>query len=212
MFWVLYATQGIYAQDSLGVSKPKPVSVEDFVGNRRQCLQLMVHKTFEERKHLGLLSISAYAADYDNDKTKSEYLNTTLLYHRLCKGFGLHAGATFTSHEGWKPFVGLQYMLQRKAFSLIYLPSYYFLHSNKVSHIAVIEYKPTIHGRWAIYTRAQLHYSYDLEHKDHFRSYVYSRLGVSYGNVSFGLAHNLDRYGAAKNTKNNFGGFVKLNL
>ena len=212
MFWVLFAAQGIDAQDSLGVSKPKLVTVEDFVGNRRQYFQLMVHKTFAGRKRLGLLSISAYAADYHNDNSKSEYLNTTLLYHRLYKGFGLHAGATFTSHKGWKPFVGLQYMMQRKSFSLIYQPSYYFLHTYKVAHIAVIEYKPAIHARWAIYTYAQLHYSYDLEQKEHFRSYVYSRLGVSYGNVSFGLAHNLDRYGAAKNTENNYGGFVKLNL
>jgi hypothetical protein len=212
LFVAVFSTQNLHAQDSTANFKPKTVSAEEMVGNKRQFLQLMVNKVFVEKKKIGLLSISSYAADYKDNLSNNEFQNTTLIYHHLFKGISINSGASFTSVEGLKNFVGLQYMYQSKTFSLIYMPSYYFINSHKISNFALIEYKPVINENWAVYSRLQLHYNHDLENGNHFRSYAYNRLGLTYKYFSFGLAHNYDRYGATKNTKNNYGVFLKLSL
>jgi hypothetical protein len=209
---VFLGVQHLYAQDSISVFKPKPISAEEFIGDKRQFFQIVVNKLFVEKKKIGLLSISSYAADYKDNLTNNEFQNTTLIYHPLFKGIGINSGTSFTSLEGMKNFVGLQYIYQSKGFSLIYMPSYYFTNTHKISNLALIEYKPEISANWSLYTRLQLHYNYDVENGNHFRSYVYSRLGLSYKYFSFGLAHNYDRYGADKNTKNNYGVFLTLTL
>ena len=207
-----FSTQNLHAQDSIVNFKPKTVFVEEMIGDKRQFLQLMVNNVFVEKKKIGLLSISSYAADYKDNLGNNEFQNTSLIYHHLFKGISINSGASFTSVEGLKNFVGLHYMYQSKTLSLIYMPSYYFINSHKISNFALIEYKPFINENWSVYSRLQLHYNYDLKNESHFRSYAYSRLGLTYKYFSFGLAHNFDRYGANKNTKNNYGVFLKLTL
>lgn len=209
---VFLSIQNLYAQDSLNTYAVKPIAVENFIGHERQFYQGMVNKIFVEKKKIGLLSISSYSADNKNKQSNNEYLNTTLIYHHIFKGISINSGGTFTSFEGLKPFIGLQYMYQSKSVSLIYMPGYYFRHTPKIANLAFIEYKPLINSKWSVYSRLQLHYNFDLANGNHFRSYVYSRLGLSYKSFSFGLAHNFDAYGAEKNTKNNYGIFWKINI
>lgn len=207
-----FSTQNLHAQDSIVNFKPKTVFVEEMIGDKRQFLQLMVNKVFLENRKIGLLSISSYAADYKDNLGNNEFQNTSLIYHHLFKGISINSGASFTSVEGLKNFVGLHYMYQSKTLSLIYMPSYYFINNHKISNFALIEYKPSLNENWSVYSRLQFHYNHDLENGNHFRSYAYSRLGLTYKYFSFGLAHNFDRYGANKNTKNNYGVFLKLTL
>lgn len=206
------STQTLHAQDSTAIFKPKTVSAEEMIGDKRQFFQLLVNKVFVEKKKIGMLSISSYAAEYKDNIGNNEFQNTTLIYHHLFKGISINSGAGFTSVEGLKNFVGLQYMYQSKKLSLIYMPNYYFINSHKISNFALIEYKPAINKNWSVYSRLQLHYNHDLENGNHFRSYAYSRLGLTYKYFSFGLAHNFDRYGADKNNKTNYGIFLKLDL
>jgi hypothetical protein len=200
------------AQDSIPAIREKVLSVEEFIGHERQYLQVTANKIFSEKKKVGLLSITSYAADYKSDLSKNEFQNSTLIYHTLYKGIGINSGVTFTSIEGMKNFVGLQYMFQHSTFSLIYLPSFYFTEGRKLANTALLEFKPRIKNNWSVYTRVQAHYNRDLAHKTHFRSYVYSRAGFTYKYFSFGLAHNFDQYGAEKKTKNNYGIFLSLAL
>jgi hypothetical protein len=207
-----FSTHNLHAQDPIVNFKPKTVFVEEMIGDKRQFLQLMVNKVFVEKKKIGLLSISSYAADYKDNLSNNEFQITSLIYHHLFKGISINSGASFTSVEGLKNFVGLQYMYQSKTLSLIYMPIYYFINSHKISNFALIEYKPVIKENWSVYSRIQLHYNHNFENGNHFRSYAYSRLGLTHKYISFGLAHNYDRYGVNKNTKNNYGIFLKLNL
>jgi hypothetical protein len=205
-------TKHLDAQDTPKVIYHKPIAVEEFIGNHRQFFQIMVNKSFTEKNGTGLLSIFSYAADYQDKLCNNEYMSTTLVYHRLFSGISINSGVTFTSIDGLKNFIGLQYIYQNKTMSLIYIPGYYFINASKISNLALAEYKPSINDKWSFYTRLQMHYNHDLENGNHFRSYAYSRLGLTYKYFSFGLAHNIDRYGANKNTKNNYGVFLKLTL
>ncbi len=207
-----FSTQNLHAQDSIVNFNPKTVYVEEMIGDKRQFLQVMVNKVFVEKKKIGLLSISSYAADYKDNPGNNEFQNTSLIYHHLFKGISINSGASFTSIEGLENFVGLQYMYQRKTLSIIYMPSYYFSRSQKISNFALLEYKPSFKKNWSVYSRLQLHYNHDLDNGNHFRSYVYSRLGLTYKYFGFGLAYNYDSYGANKNAKNNYGVFLKIDL
>ena len=212
LFTVVFSIQYLHAQDTAQTFTSKTVSMEEMVGDQRQFLQIIVNKLFVEKKKIGLLSISSYAADYKDNLNNNEFQNTTLIYHHLFKGISINSGASFKSAEGMNNFVGLQYIHQSNTLSLIYLPSYYFIKSHKISNTAIIEYRPAINKNWSLYTRLQLHYNHDLENGNHYRSYAYSRLGLTYKYFSFGLAHNFDRYSADKNIKNNYGIFLKLSL
>lgn len=198
------------AQDTLHCKKS--LSVEEFIGHERQFLQVIGNKVFSEKKKVGLLTLTSYAADYESDLSQNEFQNSTLIYHNLYKGIGINSGVSFTSIEGMRNFIGLQYMYQSPVFTFIYLPSYFFTANQKWANTAIIEFKPKMKGNWAVYTRVQAHYNTDLTHKNHFRSYIYSRAGFSYKYFSFGLGHNFDRYGAEKKMKNNYGIFLSLSL
>lgn len=200
----------LLAQDTLHVFTPKTIAAEELIGNKRLYFQLMVNKRFGEKKKTGLLSLSAYAADYENHPVNGEFQHTTLLFHHLYKGISVHSGTSYTVVEGLTNFVGFQYMIQRPNFSFLYLPDYYL--KNKLANTAIIEYRPALTKKWALYTRIQIHYTQNLNTGTHFRSYAYSRLGLTYTCFSFGLAHNFDRYGTNVLTKNNYGIFLKLTL
>lgn len=204
--------QNLHAQEQQTNLMPLTFSVEEMVGDNRQFLQVMVNKVFVEKKKIGLLSISSYAAGYNENLSNNEYLNTTMVYHHLYKGIGINSGSTYTSAEGLKNFMGLQYFFQNKTLSVIYMPSYYFINSNKISNFAIVEYKPKMKKNWSLYARIQLNYNYDFENGKHFRSYSYNRLGLSYKNLSFGMASNFDRYLSTKIRKNNHGIFLRLTL
>jgi len=186
--------------------------VEEMVGDKRQFLQLLVNKVFIENKKIGLLSISSYAASYKENSGINEFQNITLIYHHLIRGININSGTSFTSADRLEIFMGLQYMYKNKVLSLIFMPAYYFINSHKISNFALIELKPSINENWSVYLSLQLHYNHDLENGNHFRSFVYSRLGLTYKYFSFGLAYNFVRYGAGKNTIYNYGVFLKLTL
>lgn len=209
---VLAVATPLQAQDTLKTAAPKTVAVEELLGDQRQFLQLTVNKVFGEQKRLGLLSVTAYAADYDDRLEQNEFLNTTLLYHRVSKWLAINSGVAFTSVDGMKNFAGLQLMCQSKVFSLLYLPSYFFLHSHRLANTAMLTYTPEINKNWSVYTHLQLHYNHDFKTGHHFRSYAYGRLGLTRNYFSFGLGYNFDQYGASKKTMNNVGVFLKLSM
>lgn len=207
-----YSLPKLQAQQSVADVRPKSVSVEEMIGGKRQFLQLLVNKVLPEKKRIGMLSLTAYATDYRGITVNTEFQNTTLIYHHLFKGISINSGSNFTSVEGLTNFVGLQYIYQDKKWLVIYIPSYYFINSHKVSNLALLEYTPEINKNWSVYSRVQVLYNHDLESGTHFRSYVYSRLGLTYRYFSFGLAHNIDRYASNKGAKNNYGVFLKFSL
>lgn len=206
------STENSYAQDSTASFMPQSISVEEMVGNKQQYFQILVNKVYVEEKKIGMLSISSYAANEKFAPGENEFQNTTLIYHHIFSGVSINSGTSFTSAEGLYNFVGLQYLYQSKSFSVIYMPGYYFINIHKISNLALLEFMPDLDENWSVYSRLQLHYNHNLENGKHFRSYVYSRLGLTYKYFSFGLAYNYDSYSADKNIKNNYGIFLKWNL
>ena len=208
---VVSLNNNIYSQDSLEFSKPPPIPIENLIGHNRQYFQMIVNRIFQEKKQVGLLNMSSYAADYNNDIANNEFLTTTAIYHKIHKGISVNSGSTFNSKDGLKSFFGLQYMYTNKNVLIIYLPNY-ILDAHIVSNLALLEYKPKLNSKWSAYTRLQANYNYDFLNNNHHRSIIYSRLGLTYNRISFGIGANLDWYGSNKTFKENYGIFLKLNL
>lgn len=203
----------VKAQQKTDTTKLKPpVIVEILAGNNRLFSQIIVNKPITENKKVAILNISSFAADYQNDVSKNEYLNTAILYYKFTNRLSINAGVSFNTAEGLKPMVGLQYIYSNKNISIVYLATYYYSHYHKIFNLLFIEYKPKIKNNWAIYSRLQANYQYDIENKNHFRSYLYLRLGATYKNITVGAGANLDRYGAQKAFKENYGAFINLKL
>lgn len=78
--------------------------------------------------------------------------------------------------------------------------------------LALVEYKPEINEKLNLYTIVQGLYTHNLGYDYHSRSYVMLRAGLTYKDITFGAAANFDWYGPMKINKNNFGGFVAVNL
>ncbi len=201
------------AQDTIKFNKPKsPIPAELLAGNNRLYYQLIFNRKITKNNKVGLLNISSLAADYKNDISKNEYLTTNVLYYEIYKGFSVHTGASFNTVEGIKPCIGLQYFYANKSFLLLYLPTYFYLHDQKIANLVILEYKPRLNKNWSIYTRLQASYAHNTEKNSHTRSYVYARLGLTYSNYTFGIGTNSDWYGPKKSFKNNDGFFLRVTI
>jgi hypothetical protein len=203
----------VMAQDSLNTIKPKfSVPVEVLTGNNRLYFQLLIKKDFALNNKLGFFNLSSFAADYQNDISKNDALTSSALYYHIYKGFSINSGVAFSSSSGLKPFIGLQYIYAKPTFLLIYLPSFFYTNDNKVSNLAIVEYRPKIKGKWLAYSRIQGNFTFNTDENNHSRSYVYGRLGLTYSNFTFGVGSNLDWYGSMKKFRENYGIFFKINL
>jgi len=210
---IILFSLNIKAQDSLQfISKKPPIPIEFMVGNNRLFYQLITNKKIVEKSKIGLFSVNSFIAENNNEINKNEYLSTNVVYYEIMKQIGINTGATFSSKEGLKPFIGLQYIYSNKNFMIIYLPSFYFTNSNKIDQLLLVEYKPNLNKKWSIYSRLQMKFAYQTENNHHFRSYLFTRLGLSYSNITFGIGNNTDWYGEAKIWKENDGFFIKINL
>lgn len=213
VFIIILFSLNLKAQDSLQfISKKLPIPLEFMFGNNRLFHQRIMIRKISDNNKVGIFSANTFLADNNNEIAKNEFLTTTAIYFDIFKGIGINTGATFNSKEGIKPFIGLQYIYSNKTFFIIYLSSFYFTNSNKIDQLLLVEYKPKLNKRWSIYSRLQMKFAYQTENYHHFRSYLFTRLGLSYSNFTFGIGNNTDWYGEAKIWKENDGFFIKINL
>ena len=196
------------AQDSIPHHFTPPIAVEMLFGNDRLAFQMIVHKKLQENSRFGFFSISSFAVDYRNDRTKNEYTTLVLLNYEIVKGFGISSGAAVNSNWGFRPYAGFQYIFANKTVLVIAEPGFYLTESHNFKTLAIIEFKPKIKKNWSLYCRLQGLYSQNLQTNHHERSYVYARLGVKYNNFGFGLGSNIDWHGSDKELKQNYGLFL----
>jgi len=170
---------------------------------------MVLNKSFSQKSKFGFLSVSTFAVDYKNDKAENDYMTPAFLSYKLGGGFGLTSGVAVNSNWGFRPFTGLQYVFANRKILALIVPGFYLKESHNFETLALIEFKPKFNNEWALYSRLQVLVSQNMEYDNHDRSYVYGRLGVSYKSVGFGLGTNLDWYGPAKISKENYGIFVR---
>lgn len=210
MSWSLYAQEG--TEKAVAATPPNPpVNMEAVMGTNGMAYQLMVNKKLKSAPKFGFFSITSVLSDwkkgpYDGIMTQG------LLTYRVLKGLDVVGGFHYANVTGARPSVGVIYSSVFKDFLLVANPRI-DLHDDAITETMVfLEYKPDLSAKWKLYSRVQGLYGFSVDSKDHARSYVVGRLGVSTKEFNFGAAANFDWFGPFKGNQNNFGVFVSTAL
>lgn len=172
-----------------------PIPFEVFLGTDGFTSQLIVDKKFVGVNKLGLFGLSFLKADYDNETFLRESINMAVLKYDIVNNVSVVGGALFNSNWGFRPYAGAQYGYHSRTLMGVVSSGFHLTDTHNWETLAIVEYRPQIKENWSLYTRVQGLYSHLTETGKHDRSFLYSRLGVTYKTISFGCALNYDWYG-----------------
>jgi hypothetical protein len=192
----VFSSNPVHAQDAgAPVQHSAPIPFEVFLGSDGWTSQVIIDKKFTGSNKLGFFGLSFLKADYDNDEFLRESINMAMLKYDIVKNVSIISGALFNSNWGFRPYAGGQYIYHSRTFMGILSSGFHLTESKNFESLVIAEYRPEIKGLWSLYTHVQGLYSQLTDEWKHDRSFLYSRLGVSYKTVSFGGALNYDWYG-----------------
>lgn len=209
----IYFLQSIsaYGQEKT-LQNEAPIPVELNIGNNRFGLQFLMNKHFAPESKFSFLSVTSFESTYNNDINNLDFINNSQVSYEIYKGFGVATGLSVNRIAGLTPIAGLQYVYASKEILFVLTPTYHFSKGKNVEGLALIEFKPKLTKMINLYSRFQALYNQNTENQQHERSYMQFRLGLGVGNYQFGLATNLDYFGAAKIFKDNYGVFLRVNF
>ena len=191
--------------------KPQPsIPVEVFFGNNRANFQLSLNRQIYGKWRYN--NITTTVADYDNTRSETEFVMVNSIVYQFHRNFGASGGLQYHFVKGFVPSVAFHASYASPTWLLLLTPYLNFMPERNSETIGIIEYKPQLNNNFRLYTRAQALYNYNFNLEQHDRSFYYFRLGVTVNKFSFGAAANLDYYGKSKVKKNNFGGFLKVDI
>lgn len=210
---VIFFLPIVFSQITYGQeNKVTPTPVELNIGNNRFGLQFLMNKKFSDESKFSFLSVTSFESSYNNDINNLDFINNSQIGYEIYKGFGIASGLSVNRVSGLTPTIGLEYVISIRKFLLVITPSYQFGKNKNIVGLVIIEYKPKLTEKLNLYTRFQTLYNYNTNQNQHERSYLQIRLGIGIGDFKFGLATNLDYYGANKIYKDNYGIFLRHNF
>lgn len=124
----------------------------------------------------------------------------------------MNAGVSMNHYSGFRPTVGVQYLLATNSWVVLLLPRFDLSETYNVETFGLIEYKPRLTKQWGLYTRVQTLVNYATKVTVHERSHIYLRIGASYRNFQFGVGTNTDFYGSEKINETTLGGFLRTEI
>ncbi len=208
----IFSSNWAYSQDDVNIHQSAPIPLEVFLGTDGWSSQVIIDKKIADDSKFGFFALSYLKADYDNNEHFRESINLAFLKYDLFKNVSLLSGAAYNSNWGFRPYVGGQYSYHSRNFMGVINSGAQLTETKNFESLAIVEYRPVIKGAWSLYTHVQGLYSRNTEIGKHDRSFLYSRLGLSYKTFSFGCALNYDCYGPTKIEEYQWGVFVSTTL
>lgn len=191
--------------------KNPPIFMETFVGSRALAYQMIVNKKFQSIPKLGFFGVTNLQPEWGNPKMDDYMLQGNLTYS-IIRGIDLEGGFIWNPMDGIRPSAGVIFSYGNEELLAVVNPRVDISKDANLDALVLFEYKPELTPQLDLYTRVQGLYTHNLGYDFHTRSYVMLRAGVTYKDITFGAAANLDWYGPTKFHKSNFGGFVAVNL
>lgn len=189
-----------------------PIPVEFMAGNNEFAFQTQINKAFAPSSKFSFLSIMSAASPYKNNINSFDFINTSQVSYGVFKGVSVSLGISMNAKAGFSPTVGIQYVRATPTWLIVVAPGLLLSGSHNVQAVSVIEYKPKISTAVRFYSGLQGFYNYHISNGYHQRSYINSRLGLSYQQVTFGLGGNFNWYGPKKLYKDNIGVFLRYSF
>lgn len=188
-----------------------PIFMETFVGDRALAYQMIINKKLQSVPKLGFFGVTNLQPEWGEPKMDDYMLQGNLTYS-IIRGVDLSSGFIWNPIDGIRPSAGAIFSYGNPKLLTVVNPRIDLSKNANFDALALVEYKPIINEKLNLYTRLQGLYTHNLGHDFHSRSYVMLRAGLTYKDITFGAAANFDWYGPMKINKNNFGGFVAVNL
>ena len=206
LFFLLALPFCVWAQQ-----KPQPpISLEAVFGNNRTNFQLSMNRQIIGNFRYNNITIAT--APYDHKKETAELIMVNSFIYQFHRNFGASGGLQYHFKKGLVPNVAFHASYASPEWLLVLTPYLNFLPDRNSETIALVEFKPKLNETFRLYTRAMGLYNHNLTQNAHDRSFYYFRLGLTHRQFTFGAAANFDYYGPKKMYKDNFGGFVKVDI
>lgn len=202
---LMVITPSVFAQE---IPPKVPTPVEFMTGHNRMFFQMVVKKKFTPGSKFGFLSVSTFAASYDNEMEELELALPVMVNYTMYKGFDLVGGMTINNSVGFSPLLGAQHSFANKEWVAVTIASFFLNSKRNVELFGIYEYKPSLSPKTNLYTRVQFLYIHSTMDNNHARSFLQLRAGLKRNALNFGLGANLDQYGPEKTFKPNYGIFV----
>lgn len=187
-----------------------PVSVEAMPGSRGISFQMTLDKKLRSVPQIGFFSVTDFNSDWGNDQLSDLMIigkATVDLYK------GLKFGAGFQSTPGGiRPSAALIYTYADPDWLIIAMPRADLSANANLEGLGIVEYKPALSDKWRLYTRLQGTYVHAAAADLHTRSYIRSRVGLTYKEFTFGVGANVEYYGPTRHKETNIGGFLQVAL
>jgi hypothetical protein len=189
-------------------AEAQPIPVELMMGHKYGSVNLVISKNFSQTSRLGFFHMNTVEFDY-KDADKNSFIIQDLIYVETFKNLRVAGGVAY-SKGGFDPTAGLQYVYSGKKFLFLCAPRINIESNPSYDIMTILQYKPDINDRISIYTSIQFLNLFDSG--GNIRSYQWMRLGLKVKGVQFGLAVNLDEYGAHPSVESNFGLFIRKEI
>lgn len=188
-----------------------PIFMEIFAGDRALAYQMIINKKLQSVPKLGFFGVTNIQAEWGEPKM-DDYMVQGNLAYAIVRGIDLSGGFIWNPVDGIRPSAGVVFSYGNPKLLVVVNPRVDLSENANFDALGLIEFKPEINEKWTLYTRFQGLYTHHLGHDYHSRSYLMLRAGLSYKDITFGAASNFDWYGPIKINKNNYGGFIAVNL
>lgn len=191
-------------------SNNSPNAFELFGGNNRSSVQLNLKRTISNKIDFTNLTIAT--ADYKNTLPENELIMINSLVYQFHKNINIGGGLQYHFKKGFIPNVSISFNYINQTWMFLLTPYFQFLPTRNIETIGIIEFKPKLTENLRLYSRVQGLYNYNFAYNGHERSFLDFRLGLKINKFAFGVASNLDYYGPKKIFKENYGGFLKIDM
>ena len=183
--------------------------IELMAGRENLWYQHVLAKKFSSDSRFGFFNVSTLHVYHDRQRT-DEIMSQSYVTWGLSRSFYLQAGAFYASGPGFSPSVGVQFVKQLDDFFILLVPRIDIKKKGSYDAMALVRYQPRLSDQLSLYSHIQLMSNYSGN--NHNRSYQNFWLGLGYKSFQFGMALNLDEYGAEYITYYNPGLFIRTAL
>lgn len=188
-----------------------PIFMEAFAGDRAWAYQMIINKKMQSVPKLGFFGVTHIQPEWGEPRI-NDFMVQGNLTAQLMRGIDFSGGFIWNPMDGIRPSAGAIFSYGNPNLVVVMNPRIDVSKNPNADVLALVEYKPVINPKLAVYTRLQGLYTHNLGHEYHSRSYLMFRVGLTYRDLTFGAGANVDWYGPRKMNKNNFGGFVAVNF
>ena len=188
-----------------------PVSAEVTAGHRTWCFQTVMSKNLQSAPKFGFASVTNMQVAWGTQSIK-DYMVQAHATFDFVKNFSVGLGFHWNPIEGVRPSAQLAYAYGTPVWLISTNLRTDLNGDPNTGWFLLTEFRPKIAQQWHLYLRWQSLASMMPKRGTHARSYIYLRCGVTWKDLTFGAAANLDWYGNDTFHRNNFGGFVAVTL